>query len=190
MASIQYPNDQDGNPSKPGLASYPGLGTIPYLKGYKAVTSATDLMLKDSSHPELGYLLPEVPEDFTKDTVIHYLPVKATEPEPPRGDQPKTPEAPTPEEPKHPEVPTVDQPKVPEKPSPKEPNQPKVPTAEKPKIPKKPAPEEPKKPETPIIRETKEAGKLPETASHDSILLVVGYLSALSGLLLFKGKKD
>lgn len=212
LASIQYPNDQDGNPSKPGLASYPGLGTIPYLKGYKAVTSATDLMLKDSSHPELGYLLPEVPEDFTKDTVIHYLPVKATEPEPPRGEQPKTPanpfpkdpkqpevpivekpktpENPVPEEPKRPEGPAVDQPKVPEKPSPKEPNQPKVPTAEKPKIPEKPAPEEPKKPETPIIRETKEAGKLPETASHDSILLVVGYLSALSGLLLFKGKKD
>lgn len=212
VASIQYPNDQDGNPSKPGLASYPGLGTIPYLKGYKAVTSATDLMLKDSSHPELGYLLPEVPEDFTKDTVIHYLPVKATEPEPPRGEQPKTPanpfpkdpkqpevpivekpktpENPVPEEPKRPEGPAVDQPKVPEKPSPKEPNQPKVPTAEKPKIPEKPAPEEPKKPETPIIRETKEAGKLPETASHDSILLVVGYLSALSGLLLFKGKKD
>ena len=212
VASIQYPNDQDGNPSKPGLASNPGLGTIPYLKGYKAVTSTTDLVLKDSSHPELGYLLPEVPEDFTKDTVIHYLPVKATEPEPPRGEQPKTPanpfpkdpkqpevptvekpktpESPVPEEPKRPEVPALDQPKVPEKPSPKEPNQPKVPTAEKPRIPKKPAPEEPKKPETPIIRETKEAGKLPETASHDSILLVVGYLLALSGLLLFKGKKD
>ncbi|MDB0075340.1 mucin-binding protein [Streptococcus gwangjuense] len=212
VASIQYPNDQDGNPSKPGLASNPGLGTIPYLKGYKAVTSTTDLVLKDSSHPELGYLLPEVPEDFTKDTVIHYLPVKATEPEPPRGEQPKTPAnpfpkdpkqpevptvekpktpaSPVPEEPKRPEVPAVDQPKVPEKPSPKEPKQPEVPTAEQPKTPASPAPEEPKKPETPIIRETKEAGELPETASHDSILLVVGYLSALSGLLLFKGKKD
>ena len=190
VASIQYPNDQDGNPSKPGLASYPGLGTIPYLKGYKAVTSATDLMLKDSSHPELGYLLPEVPEDFTKDTVIHYLPVKATEPEPPRGDQPKTPEAPTPEEPNRPEVPAVAQPKDPEKPSPEKPKHPEVPTAEQPKTPASPAPEEPKHTETPIISETKEAGKLPETASHDSILLVVGYLSALSGLLLFKGKKD
>lgn len=234
LASIQYPNDQDGNPAKAGLASNPGLGTIAYLKGYKAVTSATDLVLKDSSHPELGYLLPEVPEDFTKDTVIHYLPVKATEPEPPRGDQPKTQEAPTPEEPKNPEVPTVDQPKdpekptpedpqqpevptveqpkipaspvpeepkrpevpavaqpkVPEKPSPKEPKQPEVPTAEQPKTPASPAPEEPKHPETPIISETKEAGKLPETASHDSILLVVGFLSALSGILLFKGKKD
>ena len=234
VALIQYPNDQDGNPAKAGLASNPGLGTIPYLKGYKAVTSATDLVLKDSSHPELGYLLPEVPEDFTKDTIINYLPVKATEPEPPRGDQPKTPEAPTPEEPKHPEVPTVDQPKnpekptpedpkqpgvptveqpktpaspvpaepkrpevpavaqpkVPEKPSPKEPKQPEVPTAEQPKTPASPAPEEPKHPETPIISETKEAGKLPETASHDSILLVVGFLSALSGVLLFKVKKD
>jgi C protein beta antigen len=234
LALIQYPNDQDGNPAKAGLASNPGLRTIPYLKGYKAVTSAIDLVLKDSSHPELGYLLPEVPEDFTKDTVIHYLPVKATEPEPPRGDQPKTPEAPTPEEPKHPEVPTVDQPKDPEKPtpedpkqpdmptveqpktpaspvpeepkrpevpavaqpkdpekpSPKEPKQPEVSTAEQPKTPASPAPEEPKHPETPIISETKEAGKLPETASHDSILLVVGFLSALSGILLFKGKKD
>ena len=234
LALIQYPNDQDGNPAKAGLASNPGLRTIPYLKGYKAVTSAIDLVLKDSSHPELGYLLPEVPEDFTKDTVIHYLPVKAAEPEPPRGDQPKTPEAPTPEEPKHPEVPTVDQPKDPEKltpedpkqpdmptveqpktpaspvpeepkrpevpavaqpkdpekPSPKEPKQPEVSTAEQPKTPASPAPEEPKHPETPIISETKEAGKLPETASHDSILLVVGFLSALSGILLFKGKKD
>ena len=190
VTSIQYPNDRDGNPSKPGLASYPGLGTIPYLKGYKAVTSATDLVLKDSSHPELGYLLPEVPEDFTKDTVIHYLPVKATEPEPPRGDQPKTPEAPTPEEPKHPEVPTVDQPKDPEKSTPEYPKQPDMPTVEQPKTPASPAPEERKKPETPIIRETKEAGKLPETASHDSILLVVGFLSALSGLLLLNGKKD
>ena len=119
------------------------------------------------------------------------VPEKPKTPEKPKvPEKPKTPESPVPEEPKRPEVPAVDQPKVPEKPSPKEPNQPKVPTAEKPKIPKKPAPEEPKKPETPIIRETKEAGKLPETASHDSILLVVGYLSALSGLLLFKGKKD
>lgn len=234
VALIQYPNDQDGNPAKAGLASNPGLGTIPYLKGYKAVTSATDLVLKDSSHPELGYLLPEVPEDFTKDTIINYLPVKATEPEPPRGNQPKMPEAPTPEEPKNPAVPTVDQPKdpekptpedpkqpemptaeqpktpaspvpaepkrpevpavaqpkVPEKPSPKEPKQPEVPTAEQPKTPASPAPEEPKHPETPIISETKEAGKLPETASHDSILLVVGFLSALSGVLLFKVKKD
>jgi len=168
LASIQYPNDQDGNPAKPGLASNPGLGTIPYLKGYKAVTSATDLVLKDSSHPELGYLLPEVPEDYTKDTVIHYLPVKVTEPEPPRGEQPKTPETPTPEEPKKPEVPTVD----------------------KPKIPEISAPEDPKQPETPTKMETREASKLPETASHDSILLIVGFLSALSGVLLFKGKKD
>ncbi len=209
LASIQYPNDQDGNPAKPGLASNSGLGTIPYLKGYKAVTSATDLVLKDSSHPELGYLLPEVPEDFTKDTVIHYLPVKATEPEPPRGEQPKTPETPTSEEPKKPEVPAVDQPRVPEHPTPEEPMQPEVPTVdqpktpeipipeepkkpevpavEQPKIPEKPAPEEPKKPETPT---TREASKLPETASHDSILLIVGFLSALSGVLLFKGKKD
>ena len=234
LSSIQYPNDQDGNPAKPGLASNPGLGTIAYLKGYKAVTSATDLVLKDSSHPELGYLLPEVPEDFTKDTVIHYLPVKATEPEPPRGELPKTPETPTPEEPKHPEVPAVDQPKVPEKPTPEEPKQPEVPTTEqpktpeipipeeqnnpevptvdKPKVPEKPAPEEPKhpevptadqpkipekptpkephQPETPIRRETQKTSKLPETASHDSILLVVGFFSALSGFLLFKGKKD
>lgn len=231
MASIQYPNDQDGNPAKAGLASNPGLGTIPYLKGYKAVTSATDLVLKDSSHPELGYLLPEVPEDFTKDTVIHYLPVKATEPEPPRGDQPKTPEAPTPEEPKHPEVPTVDQPKDPGKPTPEHPKQPEVPTVEQPKIPASPVPEEPKKPEVPAVDQprvpekptleepkqpevptvdqpktpeipipeepkkpetptTREASKLPETASHDSILLIVGFLSALSGVLLFKGKKD
>ncbi|ORO92272.1 mucin-binding protein [Streptococcus mitis] len=231
LASIQYPNDQDGNPSKPGLANNPGLGTIPYLKGYKAATSATDLVLKDSSHPELGYLLPEIPEDFTKDTVIHYLPVKATEPEPPRGEQPKTPETPTPEEPKkpevpavdqprvpekptleepkqpevpavdqpkvpkkptpeepkQPEVPTVDQPKVPEKPEPEEPKQPEVPTTDQPKVPEKPASEEPKQPETPT---TREASKLPETASHDSILLVVGFLSALSGILLFKGNKD
>lgn len=234
LALIQYPNDQDGNPAKAGLASNPGLGTIPYLKGYKAVTSATDLVLKDSSHPELGYLLPEVPEDFTKDTIINYLPVKATEPEPPRGNQPKMPEAPTPEEPKNPAVPTVDKPKDPEKPTPEDPKQPEmptaeqpktpaspvpeepkrpevpavaqpkvlekpspeepkhseVPTAEQPKTPASPAPEEPKHPETPIISETKEAGKLPETASHDSILLVVGFLSALSGVLLFKGKKD
>lgn len=209
LASIQYPNDQDDNPAKAGLASNPGLGTIPYLKGYKAVTSATDLVLKDSSHPELGYLLPEVPEDFTKDTVIHYLPVRATEPEPPRGEQPKTPETSTPEEPKKPEVPAVDQPKVPEKPTPEEPmhpevptvdqpktpeipipeeqNNPEVPTVDKPKIPEKPAPEEPKHPETPT---TRESSKLPETASHDSILLIVGFLSALSGVLLFKGKKD
>lgn len=190
LASIQYPNDQDGNPAKPGLANNPGLGTIPYLKGYKAVTSATDLVLKDSSHPELGYLLPEVPEDFSKDTVIHYLPVKVTEPESPRGDQPKTPEAPTPEEPKKPEVPAVDQPRVPEHPTPEEPMHPEVPTTEQPKIPEKPAPEESKKPETPTKMEIREASKLPETASHDSILLVVGFFSALSGVLLFKGKKD
>lgn len=190
LASIQYPNDQDGNPAKAGLASNPGLGTIPYLKGYKAVTSATDLVLKDSSHPELGYLLPEVPEDYTKDIVIHYLPVKATEPEPPRGEQPKTPETPTPEEPKKPEVPAVDQPRVPEKPTLEEPMHPEVPTTEQPKTPEKPAREEPKKPETPPKMETREASKLPETASHDSILLVVGFFSALSGVLLFKGKKD
>ena len=190
LASIQYPNDQDGNPAKPGLTSNPGLGTIPYLKGYKAVTSATDLVLKDSSHPELGYLLPEVPEDFTKDTVIHYLPVKATEPEPPRGDQPKTPETPTPEEPKEPEVPTAEQPKIPEIPAPKDPNRLEVPAVDQPKVPEKPVPKEPHQPETPIRREIQEASKLPETASHDSILLVVGFLSALSGVLLFKGNKD
>ncbi len=209
LASIQYPNDQDGNPAKAGLASNPGLGTIPYLKGYKAVTSATDLVLKDSSHPELGYLLPEVPEDFTKDTIINYLPVKVTDPEPPRGEQPKTPETPTsekpevpavdqprvpekptPEEPKQPEVTTTEQPKIPKIPAPKDPNRPEVPTVDKPKLPEKPAPEEPKQPEAPTTRKRQEASKLPETASHDSILLVVGFLSALSGVLLFKGKKD
>ena len=108
----------------------------------------------------------------------------------PTVEQPKTPASPVPAEPKRPEVPAVAQPKVPEKPSPKEPKQPEVPTADQPKTSASPAPEEPKHPETPIISETKEAGKLPETASHDSILLVVGFLSALSGVLLFKGKKD